>query len=204
MEQPRTMRERRSILEDRTIEFDGLAIAILALGFAGVSGGAFWILSSASQSMDVVVWIASALVGLGTIVAWIFGYPRHAAIPSMSFIFVLAVALLPYAFALNGALLREAESAPISRVYVAAGLHVGGLGIVALAFLIFGFLGPLVGAILALRRGVPGAALALRLHIALRRRCDPCRKQTAITVVIRFFGRFSPRNTLAHSPQLLA
>ena len=167
MDQPRSMWESRSILEDRSIEFDGLAIAMLALGFAGVSGFTFWILSSASQSVGVAVWIASALVGLGVISAWTFGYPRRAAIPAMSFVFVLAIALLPYVFDLNGALLREAAGAPPSRVYIAAGLYVGGLGIVVLAFLIFGFIGPLVGAILARRRREPHAASTLRLHIAL-------------------------------------
>src|SRR5262245_19417763 len=167
MDRPGSMWESRSILEDRTIEFDGLAVAMLALGFVGVSGFVFWILSSASQSMGVPVWIASALIGLGVVIAWTFGYPRRAAIPAMSFIFVLAVAVLPYVFDLNGALLREAAGAPASRVAIAAGLYVGGLGVFVLAILVFGFIGPLAGAILALRRGAPAAAAALRLHIAL-------------------------------------
>jgi hypothetical protein len=166
MERPGNMRESRSILEDRTIEFDGLAIAILALGFAGISAFVFWILSSATQSTGAPVWIASALVGFGVIIAWIFGYPRHAAVPAMSFV-VLAIALLPHIFNLNGALLREAAGAPASRVAIAAGLYVGGLGLVVLGLLIFGFIGPLIGAILAHRRGVPAAASSLRLHIAL-------------------------------------
>jgi hypothetical protein len=167
MDQPRNMWESRSILENRSIEFDGLAIVILALGFAGVSGFVFWILSSATQSVDTSIWIASAFVGFGVIPAWIFGYPRHAAIPAVSFVFVLAIAILPYVFDLNGALLREAAGAPPSRVAIAAGLYVGGLGVVVLAFLIFGFIGPLVGAVLAYRRRELHAVSTLRLHIAL-------------------------------------
>lgn len=167
MDQPRRMWESRSVLEDRTIEFDGLAIAILALGFAGISGFAFWILSSAAQSLGVAVCIASPLVGLGVIGGWILGYPRRAAIPAMSFVLVLAIAILPYVFDLNGALLREAAGAPASRVVLAAGLYVGGLGVLVLAFLVFGFIGPLIGAVLAVRGRLPDATSTLRLHIAL-------------------------------------
>jgi hypothetical protein len=161
------MGERRSVLEDRVIEFDGLAITLLLCGFAGIGALTVWLAGSAAQRFDAPMIAAGALVGAAVTGAWIFGYPRRAAIPAMALVMLVAMIALPAIFEMDGALLREAGDAPASRLYVAMGLYVGGLGVAFLAFTVFGFFGPLVGAVLALKRGEKQARETLALHCVL-------------------------------------
>jgi len=154
------MSERRSILEDRVIEYEGLAIA-------GIGAAAAWMISSSAQRFDAGVIVAGAVVGASVNGAWILGYPRRAAIPAMALAILIAMIALPMIFDMDGALLREATDTPASRVYVAMGLYIGGLGVVFLALIVFGFIGPLVGAYLGLKRGEKRARETLTLHCAL-------------------------------------
>ena len=161
------MDERRTILDDRIIEFDGLAVTLLTCAFAGVAVLTVWLAGSAAQRFDLPILAASAAVGVAVTGAWIFGYPRRAVIPLMALAILVAMITLPAIFEMDGALLREAGNAPASRLYVAMGLYVGGLGVFFLAFMVFGFVAPLVGAILALRRGEKRARETLKLHCVL-------------------------------------
>ncbi len=159
--------QNRFPLEDRVIEFDGLAITVLILAFIGVSAAAFWIISAAAQNTGALTYIVSALIGLGIALAWIVGYPRRSAMPAMALVIVCALAWLPYIFRLDGALLRDSGGTPVSHLYLVAGLYVGGVGLVLLALSLVGFIAPLIGAILAVRQGRPGAHKVLALHVSL-------------------------------------
>jgi hypothetical protein len=173
------MSERRSLLEDRVIEFDGLAITLLLCAFVGIGALTAWAAGSAAQRFDVAIVMAGAAVGAAVTGAWVFGYPRRAAIPAMALVILVAMIGLPAIFEMDGALLREAGNAPASRLYVAMGLYVGGLGVAFLAFMVFGFVGPLVGAALALKRGEKRSRETLALHCAL----------TAAALALIFFPR---------------
>jgi hypothetical protein len=157
----------RSPIEERSLEFDGLAIWVLVSAFAAVAAATFWLIASAAQTSGPATYLASAIVGSAMIGAWIFGYPRRAAMPAMSFVLACALAWLPLAFPMDGALLRDAAGTPPSRLYLVIGFYVGGLGLIVLAFAIFGFLMPLASAILALRRNIPGSRATVLLHAAL-------------------------------------
>lgn len=161
------------------IEFDGLATTMLACLFLGVAALTVWLLGSAARTFDASVVVAGALVGAAVTGGWILGYPRRAAIPAIALAVLVAVLLLPVFFDLNGALLRESAGTPGSRLYVAMGLYVGGLGVFFLAFMVFGFFVPLAGAALAFRRREKGARETLVLHCAL----------TAIALALVFFPR---------------
>ena len=93
----------------------GLAITMLALGFIFIAAVTVWAVSNAAQRFDAQVFATAALVGLAVCAAWCFGYPRHAAIPAMALVILLAAITLPLVFDMNGALLREASGAPRSR-----------------------------------------------------------------------------------------
>ena len=172
----------RSLLDERHIEFDDLAVVLFICAFFGIGALTVWVVGSAAQTFAAPVFVAGALVGAAVIGAWIVGYPRRAAIPAMALVMLVAMLVMPAFFDMDGALLREAEGAPVSRVYIAMGLYVGGLGVMFLAFMVFGFLGPLVGAVLALRRREKHARETLMLHGAL----------TFIALVLVFFPRASP------------
>jgi hypothetical protein len=90
--------------------------------------------------------------------------------------------VLPSLSQIDGPLLRDAVDAPIAHIYIAMSLYVGGLGVFFLAFMVFGFFVPLVGAVLALRRGEKRARETLILHCAL----------TFIALALVFFPRASP------------
>jgi hypothetical protein len=173
------MSDRRSLLDDRTIEFDGLAIALLASAFACVGALTAWLVGSAAQTFSPPVFMAGALVGAAVTGAWIVGYPRHAAMPAMALVLLIAMIVLPVFFRMDGALLREAAGTPPGHLYVAIGLYVGGLGVAFLSFMVFGFFAPLAGAWLRLRRGERGARSTLALHCAL----------TAMALMLTFFPR---------------
>jgi len=158
------MSERRSILEDRIIEYDGLAIVMFALAFAGLATAVALLVAGATQALDAKTIAAGAIVAAGVIGAWIAGYPRRAAIPMMSLVMLCAILILPAVFDMDGMLLREAAGTPVSHLYVAMGLYISGLGFAFLAFIVFGFFCPLAGALLAVRRGEPGARQTLMLH----------------------------------------
>jgi hypothetical protein len=172
----------RSLLDDRHIEYDDLAVVLFICAFIGIAALTVWIVGSAAQTYEAPVFVAGALVGAAVIGGWIVGYPRYAAIPAMALVMLLAMLAMPAFFDMDGALLREAEGAPASRVYVVMGLYVGGLGVAFLAFMVFGFLGPLAGAFLALRRREKYARQTLILHCAL----------TFVALVLVFFPRISP------------
>jgi hypothetical protein len=161
------MSERRSLLDDRVIEFDGLAITLLGCAFLGVGALTVWVVGNAAQRFDASIFAAGAMVGAAVTAAWIFGYPRRAAIPAMALAILAAMIALPAVFEMDGALLREAGGAPVSRLYVVMGLYIGGLGVFFLAFMVFGFFAPLTGAILALKRGEKQARKTLALHCVL-------------------------------------
>ena len=161
------MGEQRSLLDDRVIEFDGLAITLLLCAFIGVGALTVWVVGSAAQRFDAPVLAAGAAVGAAVTAAWVFGYPRRAAIPAMALAILSAMIALPVFFEMDGALLREASGAPISRLYVVMGLYIGGLGVFFLAFMVFGFFAPLAGAILALKRGEKQARKTLALQCGL-------------------------------------
>jgi hypothetical protein len=59
------------------------------------------------------------------------------------------------------------------------GLYIGGLGLLFLAFIVFGFVTPLLGAVLRLRRGESGARASLYLHLVL------CAAAIALTLGVR-------------------
>lgn len=174
--------EKRSLLDDRHIEYDGLAVVLFICAFLGVAALTVWVVGSAAQTFAVPVFVAGALTGAAVVGAWILGYPRRAAIPAMALVVLIAMLAMPAFFNMNGALLREAAGAPASRVYVAMGLYVGGLGVAFLAFLVFGFFGPLAGAVLAMRRREKHARDTLLLQCAL----------TFVALVLVFFPRASP------------
>ena len=176
------MDERRSIFEDRVIEFDGLAITMLACAFIGVSGLTVWAVSSAANSFYPPMIAVGAIVGAAVIAAWIFGYPRRAALPSIALVVLIAMMVLPSLSQVDGPFLQEAAGAASSRLYVAMALYISGLGFFFLAFMLFGFFVPLVGAVLALRRGEKGARGTLILHCVL----------TFTALALVFFGRASP------------
>jgi hypothetical protein len=161
------MGEQRPLLDDRAIEFDGLAIVLMACAFLGVGVLTVWVVGSAAQRFDAPVLVAGAAVSAAVMAAWIFGYPRRAAIPAMALAILAAMIALPAVFEMDGALLREAVGAPASRLYVVMGLYVGGLGVFFLAFMVFGFFAPLAGAILGLKRGEKQARETLALHCVL-------------------------------------
>lgn len=157
----------RSLLDERNIEFDGLAIVLLLCAFVGVAALTVWVVGSAAQTFDAGVFAAGVAVGAAVIAAWIMGYPRYAALPAIALVLLLAMRVMSAFFDMDGALLREASGTPVSRLYVAMGLYVGGLGVAFLAFLVFGFLGPLAGAILAFRRREAHARRTLALHAVM-------------------------------------
>lgn len=161
------------------IEYDGLAVVMLALACAGVGAVAAWMVSASSQRFDPSVGVAGLLVGAAVTGAWVLGYPRRAAIPAMALVVLVAMIALPMAFDMNGALLQEAENTPASRVYVAMGLYIGGLGVAFLGLVVFGFFGPLVGAWLGLKRGEKRARETLVLHCVL----------TGAALALTFFPR---------------
>jgi hypothetical protein len=140
------------------------------------------VIGSAAQTFDLTVFAASALVGAAVIAAWIAGYPRRAAIPAMALVMLIAMLAMPVFFNMDGVLLREAKGAPASRLYIIMGLYVGGLGVAFLAFLAFGFIGPLVSALLALRRGEKHARQTVMLHGVL----------TFSALALVFFASASP------------
>lgn len=174
------MDEDRRILDDRVIEYDGLAVVMLAAAFVGVSVVAGWMVSASAQVFDLRVVVASAVMGAAVIGAWIVGYPHRAAIPAVAIVILCAMIVLPIMFRMDGALLREGVGTPPGRLYVAMGLYIGGIGVAFLAFLVFGFFGPLAGAILGLRRGEKRARETLALHAAL----------TAAAMALVFLPRF--------------
>jgi hypothetical protein len=156
------MNLRTTSLDPRHIEFDGLALTLFALTFVTVSVATAYVIASTAETMDALTVLASVLVAAGVIAAWIYG--------------ILA---LPFVFDMNGALLREAAGAPASRVYVAMGLYVGGLGVLLLAFLVFGFLVPLAGSVLRVRRREDRSRETLMLHLKL------CGAAIALTLGVR-------------------
>jgi hypothetical protein len=158
------MGERRSILEERHIEFDGLAIIMIALAFAGVAAATVWLAGSSAQRFDAPVWLSGGAVGAAVIAAWIVGYPRRAAMPAMAMVVLLAILLLPRLFNMNGALLREATGTPVEHLYIAMGIYIAGLSLSLLALLVFGFFIPLCGAVLGLVRQEKHARETLVLH----------------------------------------
>ena len=176
------MGERRSLLDDRTIEYDGLAVVLLASAFASVGALTVWLVGSAAQTFAPSIFVAGAVVGAAVVGAWIVGYPRHAAMPAMALVMLIAMMMLPIFFSMDGALLREAAGAPPGHLYIAIGLYVGGLGVAFLAFMVFGFFAPLAGAWLRVRRGEQGARNTLALHCAL----------TGTALVLAFFPRAWP------------
>jgi hypothetical protein len=171
----------RSLLDDRHIEYDDLAVVLFVCAFLGIAALTVWVIGSAAQTFEAPVFVAGALVGAAVIGAWIAGYPRRAAIPAMALVLLIAMLVMPVFFDMDGALLREAAGAPVSRIYVVMGLYVGGLGVAFLAFLVFGFFGPLAGAVLALRRHEKHARETLALHGVL----------TFVALVLVFFPRAS-------------
>jgi hypothetical protein len=172
----------RSMLEERDIEYDGLAVVLFICSFVGIAALTAWMIGSAAQTFSPLVFVAGALVAAAVNGAWIFGYPRRAAIPAMSLVMLLSLLLVPAFFDVDGLLLREAEGAPSSVIHVAVGLYVGGLGIAFLAFMVFGFLGPLIGAVQGLLRGEKRARETLVIHCVL----------TFAALVLVFFPRASP------------
>lgn len=173
------MSQRKTSLDPRHIEFDGLANIMFALAFLLVAGALALIIGNATQALDAPVIAAASLIAAGVIAAWIVGYPRYAAIPAMSLVLMCGLLILPLVFDMNGALLREATGTPVARLYIAIGLYIGGLGLVFLAFILFGFIGPLVGAMLRLKRGEPHARETLTLHLML------CGVAIALTLGVR-------------------
>jgi hypothetical protein len=176
------MGERRSPLDDRTIEYDGLAVVLLASAFAGVAGLTVWLVGSAAQTFAPSAFVAGAIVGAAVVGAWIVGYPRHAAMPAMALVMLIVMIVMPIFFPMDGMLLREAAGTPPGHLYIAMGLYVGGLGVAFLAFMMFGFFAPLAGAWLRLRRREKGARNTLVLHCAL----------TTTALVLAFFPRAWP------------
>jgi hypothetical protein len=174
--------DERSLLDDRRIEYDDLAVALFICAFVGVAALTVWVVGSAAQTFAAPVFVAGALTGAAVVGAWILGYPRRTAIPAMALVALIAMLVMPAFFDMDGALLREGVGAPASRVYVAMGLYVGGLGVAFLAFLVFGFFGPLAGAVMAARRRDKHARETLVLHCAL----------TFVALALVFFSRASP------------
>ncbi len=154
-------------LDERSIEYDGLAIVLLAAAFLICGAGIASILSLATQTFDAGIVAAAGVVALAVLAAWIFGYPRRAAIPAIALVLLCAMEFLPVIFSMDGALMREAAGSPASRVYVVKGLYVGGLGVALLALLVFGFFCPLAGAVLGLRRREAKAREVLIVHALL-------------------------------------
>jgi hypothetical protein len=158
---------RQQPFDDRHIEYDALAFVMLGLLFVAASAVATAVIGSAAQGIGPAVVAAGMGVGAAVITAWVFGYPRHAACPSIALALMLAAVVVPRLIRLDGVLLAEAADAPAARVQVIAGLYVGGLALLLLAFLVVGFIAPFIGALLRLRRGEPGARGTVRLHVLL-------------------------------------
>lgn len=139
---------------------------MLALGgglVAVICGLIVWSISSEGAG---VVPFAVAL-GVGVAAAWMFGYPRRATAPAIATVVLIAIAVLPHVFGIEGVFLQEADGVPQSRLVLVAGLYAGGLGLLVLGFVIAGFVGPLIGAVRAWRRGLVGGAEVCALHLML-------------------------------------
>ncbi len=165
--QPLKMENRRSLIDDRRIEFDALAIVMLGLGFLLTSTVSAVLVSNASGHLDLSAMIAGAGVGAAVIVAWIFGYPRHATAPSISLALMAALIVIPRVIHLGNALLPEADALPAVHRVMIGGLYAGGLMLALIAFMVCGFIGPTVGAYLRTKRREDGAREGLVLHAGL-------------------------------------
>lgn len=157
----------RPLVDDRHIEFDMLAIVMLGVGFVIASAAAFAVIGNAAGDYPPGVMVVSAFVGMAVTGAWIFGYPRHATGPSISLVLMIATIVVPRVMNLGHALVPEAANIPPAHLSVISGLYVSGLALLLLAFLVCGFVGPLIGAVLRLRRGEAGARKALMLQVGL-------------------------------------
>jgi hypothetical protein len=149
----------------RELEIDGLVVVLAASAFAAIAGLLYFALSYASGAGMTPVAIASAIVAAAIVLAWLASYPHRATMIAVSLVLLATIIYLPRIFVMDGLLLREAGALAGSRLRVAIGLNIGGVFIAFLALVIFGFILPLVMSALAARRGAPGSALTLDIHI---------------------------------------
>lgn len=110
----------------------------------------------------------AVLVFAGALVAAVWlSWRYNAQVIAVSLVVFAALVLLPRFFVTDGIFLSEARSMPAQRLSLVAGLNVGALGLALLAFLVVGFVAPLIGAWLAVRRRSKGAWVALRVHLGI-------------------------------------
>jgi hypothetical protein len=91
----------------------------------------------------------------------LLGYKWRFSVPASALILFIAFVLIPRAFVIDGLLLRDAIGMPAMRLQAAIGLSIGGVALGFLAFLVVGFIAPLVAAIIAWRQQLPGAVPTL-------------------------------------------
>ena len=138
---------------------------LAAIAFAVIAGLLYFALSYASGAGMAPVAIASAIISAAFVLAWLASYPHRATMIAISLVILATVIYLPRIFVMDGLLLREASGLSGSRLRVAIGLNVGGVFIAFLGLLVFGFILPLIMSALAARRGAPGSALTLDIHV---------------------------------------
>ncbi|HEV7692529.1 MAG TPA: hypothetical protein VGO52_16960 [Hyphomonadaceae bacterium] len=149
----------------RELEIDGLVVVLAAIAFAAIAGLLYFALSYASGAGIAPVAIASAIVAVAIVLAWLASYPHRATMIAVSLVLLATIIYLPRIFVMDGLLLREAGGLDGSRLRVAMGLNVGGVFIIFLGLLVFGFILPLIMSAFAARRGAPGSVQTLDIHV---------------------------------------
>ena len=149
----------------REFEPDGVVLTLASLAFAGLAVLLYFALAYASGAGPVPVGLASIIVAALIVGSWLLAYPHRATAVAVALVILAAIIYLPRIFVLDGLLLREASGMTGSRLRVALGLNVGGVFILFLALLVFGFLLPFLTSILALRRRMSGSARRFDIHL---------------------------------------
>jgi hypothetical protein len=119
------------------------------------------LLALGSGAHPVPIALASILFAALIVGAALAGYPWRCSLPAAALVAFIAAILLPRAFVIDAVLLRDAAGLPPMRLHLAIGLSIGGVAMAFFAFLVVGFLAPLVAAIIAWRRQLPGAVTTL-------------------------------------------
>jgi hypothetical protein len=146
---------------------DSFLLVMLGLAFAiatALLAAGLWLLTRAPLLPVIVTSAIVAAAGCG---AWFFARRWRAQTPAIALVVFLALLAIPRLFVMDGIFLSEAAGMPASRLVTAMGLNVGAVFLVLLAFLIVGFIAPLIGAAQRQARHEAGAKTSMRAHLAL-------------------------------------
>lgn len=115
----------------------------------------------------IPVAIAAGVVLAAAVGAWLLARRWRAGTAAVCLVLLLALLAIPRLFVVDGMLLNDARGMAGSHLAVIAGLDVGALGVGLLAFLVLGFVAPLIGAWLAQRRRESGSGMSLLVNAGL-------------------------------------